>query len=840
MYKHRRRHNNSNKKSAAHIIFKSARFRKFTRAVITAVIIISIITGGLLTGAVAGYVRSTAPITAEQLKVSIFKTFVYDSTGTHIISELTSAENRIWVDYDETPEYMRDAIISIEDERFDQHTGVDITGLVRAFIKKLFNPTSLMAGASTITQQVIKNITGEGQRSIQRKIQEQWRALLLEKQLDKWEILQLYMNVMTTGVNMYGVQIAAHTYFNKDVKNLSLAQCAVIAGITNNPAIYNPYTTKGRESAKNRKDDVLWKMLELGKITQAEYDTAIREDLVYFEKDTEDIYVTATGQQSYFVDQVVLDVKKDLVTKGMSESAALNKIYNSGLKIITTMDITVQNAVDEVYKNEANFPVTNPYGPHPQASVVVIEPMNGQVKALYGGYGEKEGNTLNRATQIQRPPGSSIKPLAVYAPAINEKLITSATMIDDAPVYMLGIEEGLYPENYEKTYNGLTVIRDAIRLSLNVVAAKVWRDILKADLSLKYLKSVGISREQRNVSLALGGLDIGVNPLQMAAAYVALANRGIYYQPVTYLRVYDSDGTVLLDRKSQKPAIVYSEATAYIMTEMMGDVCRNGTAYPYGLIWNGAGELIPTAGKTGTTSDNRDKWFVGYSANYVCATWYGYDNNAVIPEGAERNQALNLWNLVMTKIHAYLQPVEFEEPPGIERADICIRSGLLPGRYCLQDPLKVAIGKPEEAIRYGEVFLKGTAPTETCDVHLMVKVCQDSFDEYGRDLPPSSRCPRSSIVEKLLIRRKVPFIPVLAEDPLPADFMYDYFSTAECNVHGTYKSLINPLISAVKGSAKSSSASTASVTAHTTGSATSSASSTTAAPTAPSANSHAD
>ncbi|MDD5603609.1 MAG: transglycosylase domain-containing protein [Eubacteriales bacterium] len=775
--------------------------KKLIKSLLVTAIIFGIMATGLLSGVVVGYVRSTVPITADQLRVSNFISYVYDSTGEHLIGELASVEKRIWVDYDDTPKYMHDAIISIEDERFDQHPGIDIKGLISAFVKKILNPTSLMAGASTLTQQVIKNLTGEDDRSVRRKVQEQWRSLLLETQLDKWEILQLYMNVMTTGVNMYGVEIAAQTYFDRTAASLTLAQCAFIAGITNNPSVYNPYTTKGRENALKRMDVVLYKMLELGKITQVEYETALNEELVFFEKD-ESNEGLISGKQTYFVDQVILDVKKDLIAKGMSESAALNMIYNSGIRIITTMDVEVQKALDDIYTNPQNFPVTNPYAPHPQASVVIIDPRNGQVRAMYGGYGEKEGNTLNRATQIQRPPGSSIKPIAVYAPALNEKLITAATIIDDAPVYMLGYgteddesqaEENeeeeeekkpeRYPENYDKTYSGLTPVRDAVRKSLNVVAAKIWRDILGADLSLKYLKSVGINRDQRNVSLALGGLEYGVNPLQMSAAYASFANRGIYYQPVTYLRVYDASGRLVLDKRAQNPAIVYSEATAYIMTDILKDVCRNGTAYPYGIISNARGDLMFTAGKTGTTSDNRDKWFVGFTAYYVCATWYGYDNNAVIPEGAERNQALNLWNLVMTRIHSELEPLDFEEPPGIEKADICIRSGLLPDVYCTKDPIKTAMGVPQEAVRYDELFLKGTVPSEKCDVHIKVKVCRDSTDEYGRNLPASEYCPSSSIIEKVLIGRRVPYIPYSEDDPLPADFMYDYPSLSECDVH---------------------------------------------------------
>jgi len=775
-------------KRSGHGANKNSQFKKnmlkALKIFISASIVLACILGGLISGAIAGYIKTTVPITPEQLKINNFKTFIYDDTGKNIIGELTSSENRIWVDYDDVPKYLRDALVAIEDERFEKHSGVDLIGLLRAVFKKITNPSTPMAGASTITQQVIKNITGEDQRSIQRKVQEQWRAIMLEKKLAKWEILQIYMNVICTGVNMYGVQVAANTYFNKDVSELTLAECASIAGITNNPAKYNPFTTKGRENNKKRQMDVLRKMLELGFITQEEYDTASKEELKFFEGEKQE--TVKSSYQSYFVDQVVLDVKKDLMAQGMSETMALNLIYNTGLKIYTTMNTEIQNAVDEVFLNDNYFPVTNPYGEHPQAAIVIIDPQNGHVKAMYGGYGEKKGNTLNRATQIKRQPGSSLKPLAVYAPAINEGLITAATIIDDVPVYMNGIENGRYPENYERTFNGLIPVRDALRMSLNVVAAKIWRDILGPDLSLSYLKKVGIERTQRNVSLSLGGLDEGVSPLQMAAAYVPFANRGIYYQPITYLKVEDASGKVILEKKTQKPAIVYSEQAAYIMTSMLQDVCTNGTAYPYGIITNSAGEQIWTAGKTGTTDDDRNKWFVGYSPYYVCASWYGYDSNAIIPAGIERNQALNLWHEVMQRVHASLEPVEYEMPAGIETANVCIRSGKLTNSFCIHDPIKVAAGVPQEAIRYGEVFIKGTAPSSRCDVHISAKVCTESTDLYGRPLLAGSHCPSLSIIERVFIHRKEPFTPIMPDDPYPLDFMYDYTPAEYCNVHGPH------------------------------------------------------
>jgi len=758
---------------------RKKKHRKAFKIFLLIFLAISCATTGAVCGTIIGYVKTASPITPEQLKLSNFTTFVYDDTGENVIAQLSQNENRVWADYDEIPQYMKDAFVAIEDERFFDHEGVDIIGLFRAVFNKITHPTRPMQGASTITMQVVKNITGEDQRSIQRKVQEQWKAMQLEKKMTKWEILELYMNIINLGQNIYGVQSAARAYFNKDVSELTLAECASIAGITNNPSLYNPFTTKGRENNKKRQIDILNKMLELGKITRQQYEEAVNEKLEFADSNSSE--VKNISKQSYFVDQVVLDVKKGLMAQGMTENLALNMIYNGGLKIYTTLDSDVQKAVDEVFTDSNNFPVANPSNPHPQAAIVIIDPSNGQVKAMYGGYGEKKGNTLNRATQIQRQPGSSIKPIAIYGPAINEKLVTAATVIDDSPAYMLGVEKGLYPKNFDNTYKGLQTIRDSIRQSLNVVAAKLWRDVIGPEIPLQYLKKVGISRTQRNVSLALGGLEEGVSPLQMAAAYTPFVNKGLYYQPITYAKVEDQYGNVLLENKEIKPVTVYDEEAAYIMNSMLQDVCTSGTAAGYGTIKNAKGETIPTGGKTGTTSENIDKWFVGFSPYYVAATWYGYDLNTQIP-AMEQNQALNLWNKVMTKIHSNLAAKEFSKPTGIVYKEVCTRSGELYTELCRQDPMNRAQGIAWAPIRT-EMFIKGTEPKNSCSVHVIKTVCSRSADLYGRSVLANSNCPSSDMYDKIFIHRKNPYYPVTAGAPFPEDFIYDYTEGEYCSIH---------------------------------------------------------
>ncbi|MCX7748768.1 MAG: PBP1A family penicillin-binding protein [Clostridia bacterium] len=754
----------------------------FTLLVIKIITIIVISTAcivtGILGGAVLGFVKSAPAITPEQLQLKNLTTFVYDLKEKEV-GQLKGEQNRILVSESQVPQYLKDAFVAIEDERFYDHPGIDLKRMAGAVIN-LIKPSGSSYGASTITQQVVKNITGETEISIRRKVQEQWRALQLEKDLTKAQILEIYMNLIYMGENCYGVQSAAETYFNKDVKDLTLAECASLAGITNWPVKYDPLTTEGRKNNKKRQEIILKKMLELNFIKADEYEAALKQPLKFNDKGKS--ATKSISSQSYFVDQVVIDVKKDLMAKyNISEQVALKNIYNNGYKIYTTMDSAAQKAMDDVFINEKNFPVVNKGGEHAQAAMVIIDPRNGQVRALYGGYGPKTTVGLNRASSplMKRQPGSSLKPVAVYGPAVDQRLITAATVIDDVPVYMNGLSKGLYPQNYEKTFGGLTSIRSAIRDSVNVVAAKVWKDHLGADKSLEYLKKAGINlkkEEDGNVSIAMGGLKYGVNPLQMAASYVPLAHKGIYFTPSTYTRVEDKDGNIILEKEPQS-TIVYDEATSYVMTSMMQDVCKYGTAST-----NGYGQLqkgkMPTAGKTGTTSLNKDKWFVGYSPYYVAATWYGYDHPRTL-KSAEYSQALKLWHLVMEKVHENLKPRDFPEPPGIVKKTVCIYSGQTPSKLCSNDPRG-------NSIKQNEVFIKGTEPsaTEDCDVHVLGKVCKDSQDVLKRNLVFGPNCPSTSLIEKVFIQRKQEYKPVKPGDPTPGDLKYELPAGEYCNIHG--------------------------------------------------------
>lgn len=743
----------------------SSPYAQFTLAVIKTVFVILIslgcVVGGVLGGAVLGYIKTATPITPDQLEMTKV-TFIYDKDGKEI-AQVKGGENRILAEHSEIPDNMRNAFIAIEDSRFESHNGVDTKRFVGAALSYILTFGNADYGGSTITQQLVKNITGNTDSTIKRKVQEAWQAMDLEKKMSKEQILDNYMNRINTGLGCWGVEAAAKKFFNKDVKDLSLAECASIAGVTKSPGTYDPtLSEKSKAANKARQIIILDQMLKQHKITQNEHDEAIAEPLKIYKGTSEGDKKNNTVQ-SYFEDYVLTQVKNDLMKKyNLSSNNATIKLYNGGLKIYTTQDSNVQKIMNEEFTNPKNFPandkISNP-DMQAQAAMVVMDPATGQIRGMYGAYGEKTGNfTLNRATDMKRQPGSSFKPIAVYGPAIDLGVITPATVVDDVPVYLDKQHPTTpYPRNAESgVYEGLLTIRRAIQKSQNVVAAQVWMNLLGADNSINYLKKVNIDRSKEGyVSMALGGLNEGVNPLIMASAYVPFDNKGVYLEPISYTKVTDDKGNVILDKKAdQKRNIAYKETTAFLMTSMMRDVVTSGTAAVgggLGTVRNSAGKVIPTAGKTGTTNDFVDKWFVGYSPYYVGATWYGYNYNKTL-KGSEYNQALKLWNKVMNRVHSKLQPKDFPQPQqGIVKKTICIYSGKLVGPYCSGDPRGNAVRT--------EYFAKGTEPTDTCDVHVVAKVDTTSKDIYGRPLLANPFCPPGVVKDRVFIKRPVPYMP---------------------------------------------------------------------------------
>lgn len=679
-----------------------------------------------------------------------------------------------WVDIELIPKHLQNAFVAIEDERFYEHDGVDLKRTLSAVAGYVI-PGMSDHGGSTITQQVVKNLTGDDERSIPRKVREQWRALQLERELSKDEIMELYLNIIYLANGAYGVQDAAQIYFEKNVTDLTLAECAFLAGITNSPGKYNPASMLGRTNAYERQITILDAMYAQGKITKAEYIEAIQTELVFATKDdnsgaSKDEPATTTTVYSYFMDMVISDVREDLMEMGYSKKEANNIIYNSGVQIFTTQDMSLQKIVDEEYCRMSNFPVNTSDSKDPdnaQSAIVIMDQTNGRVLAVYGGYGKKTSSlSYNRATAIDRQPGSSIKPVLVYGPLIDMGKITAATAIDEEPVWLdKNNPDKLWPTNVDHMYHGLKPVRIALYRSYNVFAVEMYRKGVTECLT--YMKNVGIDRtDETQLSLALGGFTHGVSPMEMAAAYVPMANGGKYFEPITYTKLVDRDGNVIIDKTAAEGTQVYKPSTSTVMTSLLESVIydNRGTGTGARLV-DKNGNKMPAAGKTGTTSDVKDYWFVGYTPYYTCAVWYGYDNQTAIT-GSESGAARKLWTAVMQRIHNNLEAKSFETYGDVEKVYICSASGKRSTDACWNDP-RCSWFVCEE------VFAKGTAPTSYCDLHVTKKVCTISKDKYGKSCLASSTCTSTTTVTGTY--RKT--LSVVDKDMLPEDWQYELSHT---------------------------------------------------------------
>jgi len=783
----------SAKKDNKKINMENVNIAKIVLKVITVIIVLAIslmfiigsAAAGLVSGGLYGIIKTTPKLDAKLFKSMGFNSYVYDAEG-NIIAELKKEENRVWIDYNEIPKMLINAYIAVEDKRFWEHEGVDfrrIASAVITYARKLLGANVDIEGGSTITQQLIKNLTKKDQVTIPRKLQEQWQAMELEKVLTKEELLTYYLNNVPMGGNFYGIETAAKGYFGKDVRELSLAECASLAGITNWPTKYMPINEENIEANLARTKMILGLMLEQGMITQSEYEEAINEK-IEFKYNPEAGKVMQTSNQSYFVDEVIKSVKEALMkTYGYTEQAALDIVYNSGLHIYSTMDPKVQKALDEVFTDPQYFDVDNRYTDESAQAAMVVLDKDGYVRGIYGGQGKKEGSVFNRATQASRQPGSAIKPLVVYGPGIDSKTITAATVVDDVKQYLLHDKpDQEWPRNVENLNYGLTTARIGLLKSRNVVATLFLKDYVGLDNGLNYLARMGIDRlDEKYLSIAMGGFNKGMTPLELAGAYTAFANKGVYTKPMFFTEVRDRDGNIIIENVPQRTQ-VFSEQTVYIMDSMLQDVVKKGTAYPYGIVKyqgsDGKTVTIPSAGKTGTTDKNTDKWFAGFTPYYVGVTWYGYDK--LVPlEQDERFGALEIWNVVMNKIHAGLEPKEFFDttPPNIVTRSICIDSGKIATDLCKQDPRGSRV--------INEYFIQGTEPaySDTCKVHVAVKVCTESKDAWGRYLLANEYCPEGTVKEIVGIKRPVPYIPKFPDDRYPEDYKYEIPEGEYCTVH---------------------------------------------------------
>ena len=738
--------------------------------------VVGVAGGGLF---IKKIIDDTPHVSASDVKPKGFTTFVYaDDGSTEIERFVSSGSNRVYKSVDEIPKDLQHAFVAIEDERFYKHNGIDLQGIARAAVVGIARGGNFTEGASTLTQQLIKNnvfpnFTKEKTfyDKFQRKIQEQYLALQIEKKMDKSEIIESYLNTINLGQNCLGVQAASQRYFGKDVSDLTLSECAVIAGITQSPSTYDPITHP--DNNKVRRNKVLKNMLEQDYISQKQYDEALADD-VYARIQTTNTASQADNTYSYFVDalaqQVIQDLKDQL---GYTDTQAYNAVYSGGLSIYSTQNQTMQHICDEEANDDSNYPGLKEYGldyaltvtradgstenygsnniknyvketygkdqgllyssedaaramveewkatiaregdtyderititPQPQSSITIMDQKTGQIKAMVGGRGEKASSLgLNRAYQgSKRQPGSTFKILAAYAPALDSCDKTLATTIDDEP-YTL--KNGQVLRNANKQYGGTTTLREGIKRSINVVAVKL-SDEITQELGYEYCQKFGISTLVKNKTingkvfddstsqtLALGGITEGVYNYEMCAAYATIANGGEYNKPTLYSKVVDHDGNVLLDGTGESHTVL-KDSTAYLLTSAMEDVVNSGTGTACQL------PNMPVAGKTGTTTSNKDLWFCGFTPYYTCAVWGGYDDNKECDY--DTSFRFRLWKGIMSRIHENLEEKDFKVPSSVERKSICTITGKLAGSGCPS---------------ITEYFAKDTLPTETCSGH---------------------------------------------------------------------------------------------------------------------------
>ena len=669
---------------------KKARRKKLRRKILFILILLILICVGVVLG-VSAYTWKNITKDMFANKNSV----VLDVEG-NTIATLGSEQKKMTIPIEKMPENLVNAYVSIEDERFYSHHGVDIKRTGGAILSYITHFGNSSYGGSTITQQLVKNLTGDSTDSITRKVKEWWKAFLLESYFSKEEILEMYLNVIYVGPNIYGVQTGAKYYFNKDISDLSLAQCAYLAGINNSPNSYNPFTEDDNIDLINKRTStVLNKMLELGKITEKEYNEALKEieKGLNFEKGK---IKTENPIYSYHTDALISQVISDISKKkDISETFAANYLYMAGLTIHSTQNSDIQDEVEKEFLKKQYLLTSKDGETTSQAAMVIIDHKTGNVLACTGGLGEKEYfRGLNRATQSERQTGSSIKPLAVLVPGIDKKIFTGATIYEDKQK----VFDNEYKPGNNDGYLGNITVRRALESSQNIPFVEMMEQITPKT-SIEYLEKIGISsltEKDKNLALALGGLDNGITPLEMAGAYATIANDGEYIEPTFYTSITNNEGKIVFKAK-QETRKVFSEQVAYVIKELLKQPVEGA----YGTATYCRISGIDVAAKTGTTDENYDKWLCGFTPYYTAVTWFGFDQNESIYYN-NQNPAGIIWANVMRRVHSGLEKESFEMPSKIAVTTICADTGKVARTGCKNT--------------YIEYFLWGTVPEE-CTKH---------------------------------------------------------------------------------------------------------------------------
>ncbi len=749
-------------KTVAKVTVKSSLFvlRKvltYVLNVLLTALLVGVITGAVVALAFVIYIKNYIDPEyngLDNLKFdsSLSTTLWYvDKNGNEV--ELTDdrlhgSENRLWADYSTIPQNLINAYVAIEDQRFFEHNGVDIKRTTSA-IYNFFIPTSNnYGGGSTITQQLIKNVSGENETTIQRKVQEIFRALNVEDKYTKEEILEMYLNTIYLSQNTNGVRAAAETYFGKELKDLNLTECAALAAIAKSPIKYDPIINP--KYNLERRNLVLKQMLEQEKISQEEFNEAYDAPLVINRREN---YEYSEKIHSYYIDTVFKDVEQALIEQGIcaNKTMADKMIYSGGLKIVTCMDPDVQKSLEEVFTNDAYWKAET--GIKAQAAMCVIDTHTGNLLGIVGGRGEKKINLgFNRATQSKRQCGSSIKPLSIYTLAIDSGIITYAGPVDDVPTVQIekNGKTTLWPPNATGGYSGQVPLTYAIKKSLNTTAVALCNK-LGVEKVFDKLKEMGFTTIYKSITkngtsysdmqlspLSLGSFTEGVTVREMTQAYNVLANGGTFVEARTFTQVLDSKGAILIKNEATEKDIFKPQST-YIMTNLLFNVVKSGTG------GTASGQLklmkeypnLEVAGKTGSTNDNKDNYFCAYTPDYVGCTWFGYDNNKTITQ--KPNPAIGLWDNVMRLIYKNLKEKgiqykeKFDVPVDIvKNVSYCFVSGKAPSEACEHDPL-------EKTVFNDGVFTLETVPQTECDKHVLVKY-DTVYNGVSLGLCPEENC----------------------------------------------------------------------------------------------------
>lgn len=741
--------------------------------IIGTLLLVFVVTLTIFSGIFMAYINSTMRGKVEvyldefETKVSTELYSQDPDTGEWVMYQTLylNSENRIWTDLEDIPKYLQEAAIAIEDKRFEKHHGVDWKGTTRAIVYTLFGKN--VQGGSTITQQLVKNVTGDNEVTVKRKITEIYRALELEKRYEKDEILEAYLNEVFFGQSCYGVVTASRMYFNKDVSDLTLAECASLMGITNNPSMYDPTLSSWtRENNRERQLTILGAMLEQGKISQEEYDEAKAEDIVFSngftisgkyvgsdgtvtdpepeepptddtESPADEEEPTIKGRYSWFTEAMIGDVADALVEKyGITDKVrdngttytayeqAWDMVHGKGYKIYTTQNPKYQKIAEDVCYDLSNIPYTSSYTNSAgeqvedqlQIALTIVDPTNGYVVAMIGGAGEKQADRVWNWAVNARQCGSAIKPVSTYAPALDDGTINGASVIDDYPMLLNG---DVWPRNANWRYQGLTALHTAIAQSLNTCAVRT-NLAYGVDRSYEFLvnklgfENLTYTDSQQVGNMALGGFEKGVTTEEMAAAYAAFVNEGVYTKPRTFVRVEDANGNVILENEAQS-TVAMKNTTAAIINHLLQEAALNGTGYEAQF----SGMHI--AGKTGSTNSNKDRYFVGYTPYYSCAVWAGYEHNQRIV--ASGNPCSAIFRKVMSAIHEELPDKDFFSCAGLTSVAVCADSGMLASENCALDVRGSRV--------YTALVAADNAPTSVCTMHTAPSYTVNMADSDG-------------------------------------------------------------------------------------------------------------